>query len=329
MDMPERLPPKEDLEKIFRALSDISAFDEAIRGGISQGALQFFYFPVTGQEAIAASLAPFVRKDDNYIVTYRGFHHQIVKGVPFAGILGEMTGKETGLANGKSGPMHICVPEVGMMFTSGMVGGTLPPATGLALASKMRGDDKVTICALGDGAINTGAFHESINLAAIWELPVIFICENNKFSENTDTSRMFRGKITDRAGAYDIAVHSVDGYDPIALHAAYSEAFDLVRNGKGPVFIEAECFRYFGHYFGDAMLSVPKEQLEAERERHSIPRFTDLLVESGYFSADELSEIREVSAAEAKRVVEATVAAAPASKQGLLDGTYANPIEVA
>ena len=165
-------------------------------------------------------------------------------------------------------------------------------------------------------------------MAAIWNLPIIFICENNKFSENTDTSRMFRGPITRRAEAYGITARSVDGYDPIALYGAYGEALDRARSGGGATFIEAECFRYYGHYFGDPMQSVPPDQLEAEKRRHALPNFTEQLVASGVFTRAELDEIRKGHEEQAKATVDANVAAAPVSSERMFERTYANPIKV-
>jgi pyruvate dehydrogenase E1 component alpha subunit len=319
-------PNREQLLAMYRTLVRIRASDEAIRGGIAAGKLIFFYFPVMGHEAIAAALSQALRAEDYLAVTYRGFHHQLARGIPFASILGEMTGKAGAIHGGRGGPMHICAPENGLMMTSGIVGATVPPAVGMAWASQVKKDRRVTVAVLGDGAMNQGSVHEGMNLASTWKLPVLFLCENNKFAETTPTYETFRGRFTDRAKALGIPAQTVDGYDPVALFEAFSAAAERARAGEGPSFIDAECYRYFGHYFGDPMITVPKEELAAEMKKDPVPAFTARLVEGHGFQADELTSIKAQAEEEARAVVAANVAAAPVSAQGLFEGAYANPI---
>jgi acetoin:2,6-dichlorophenolindophenol oxidoreductase subunit alpha len=321
-------PTRETLLDLYRAMAHIRACDEVIRNALISGRIMFFYFPITGHEAIAAAMSQALRKDDHLVVTYRGVHHQLAKGVPFAGILGEMTGKSTAMSDGKCGTMHVCMPEIGMMLSSGIVGGTLPPAAGMALASKIRKDGRVTMCFFGDGAINTGSFHEAMNFAAVYELPVVFVCENNRYAETTPTHHTYKGTITGRADAYAIPAETVDGYDPIAVHRAMSAAVARARDGGGPSLIEATCFRYYGHYFGDPMITVPKDELAAEMAKDPFKSFTGQLVESGTFSAEELQRIKADADAEAQAVLAANLAAPPVSRDGMLERTYANPISV-
>lgn len=321
-------PSRADLLALYKTIAHIRACDEVIRTGISRGRLTYFYFPVTGHEAVAAGVSQALKKDDYLVVTYRGMHHQLAKGVSFESILGEMTGKSTAVSGGKSGAMHICVPEVGLMMTTGIVGGGLAPAVGLALANKVRRDKRVTVCCFGDGAINTGSFHEALNLAAVWQLPVVFVCENNRFAENTPTHLTYRGTITGRAQAYTIRAETVDGYDPVAVYGAVRAAVARALNGEGPSLIEATCFRFFGHYFGDQMLAVPPEQLKAEREKDPFLTYKSALVQLGYFTEQELNDIKAKADAEAKAVLERNVAAPGADPKSVFEGAYSNPIHV-
>lgn len=319
-------PTRDQLLGMYRMLVRIRASDEAIRAGIAGGKLIFFYFPVAGHEAIPAALSQVIRPDDYLAVTYRGFHHQFARGVSFPGILGEMTGKATAIHGGRGGPMHICDPAKGLMMTTGIVGATVPPAVGMAWASQVRKDGRVTICVLGDGAMNQGAVHEGMNLASTWKLPVVFICENNRFAETTPTHETFRGTLTGRATALGFAAQTVDGYDPIALFGALSIAVDRARAGDGPTLIDAECFRYFGHYFGDPMITVPKEQLAAEMKKDPVETYAACLSASHGFDAAQLAAIRKDAGDEARSVVSANIAAPPVSSKGLFEGVYASPM---
>ncbi|HKY92130.1 MAG TPA: thiamine pyrophosphate-dependent dehydrogenase E1 component subunit alpha [Nevskiaceae bacterium] len=319
-------PTRDQLLGMYRMLVRIRAADEAIRGGIATGKLIFFYFPVAGQEAIPAALSQVLKPDDHLAVTYRGFHHQFARGVSFAGILGEMTGKATAIHGGRGGPMHICDPSKGLMMTTGIVGATVPPAVGMAWASQVQKDGKVTVAVLGDGAMNQGAVHEGMNIASTWKLPIVFICENNKFAETTPTHETFRGKLADRAVALGMAAQTVDGFDPIALFEALSAAVAKARGGGGPTLIDAECYRYYGHYFGDPMITVPKEQMAAERQKDAVVTYPARLIASHGFEAAQLDAIRQEAEAEAKAVLAANIAAPPVSADGLFEGVYANPV---
>lgn len=313
-----------ELREMYRTMARIRACDELIRKGISKGRLTCFYFPVTGHEAIATGIHHALEKDDNLVITYRGLHHQVARGVPFDQLLGEYTGKSTGFAGGRGGQMHICDPEVGLMLTTGIVGGGLPPAVGLAWAAKIRGDGKVTVCCFGDGAINSGSFHESMNMAAVFDLPVIFMCENNFFAETIETKDTFRGTITGRAASYGMPAETVDGYDPEAVRACVLKAAEQARTGNGPYFIEATCFRFHGHFLGDPMPAVPPERLEAERKRDPFTAFTRRLIAGGEFTEEELSSIKSAADEAAGKVEKATLAADYPAPESLMAPIYAS-----
>jgi pyruvate dehydrogenase E1 component alpha subunit len=269
-------------------------------------------FPVAGHEAIAAGVAVALEDTDYLVGTYRGMHHEVAKGVPLVPLFGEMMGKAIGLAGGKGGPMHIHDRSVGLMLTSGIVGSGLPMANGLALASQVLGEQRVVVCCFGDGAINSGPFHEAANLAKVWELPVIFLCENNRYSEGVRSDHFTACEsLQDRAAAYGMPSESIDGYDPEAVYSSVRSAAERARQGGGPSFIDAVCFRFFGHFVGDPMIMVPPEELEAERAQDPVLRYGERLVSSGVLTQPELTDLE----GEAEAIVEAAYNEAWTSKE--------------
>jgi pyruvate dehydrogenase E1 component alpha subunit len=261
------------------------------------------YYSPRGQEVIPAAVSVCLSKEDYICTIYRGTHDSLAKGVPVSLLWAELAGRVTGTCKGKGGPMHITHPDSGVMVTTGIVGSTMPIANGLAWGSQLRGDGRVTIAYFGDGASNIGAFHESLNIASLWKLPVVFVCANNGYAEHTKTSvGTSIDRIAKRAASYTMPGITVDGNDPLAMYAAAREAVDRARAGDGPTLIEAVTFRFFGHVFGDPDAYMD----EGERLRHMAldpyPRFRAWLVEQGHASAAQLDAIeaendREIAAA--------------------------------
>jgi pyruvate dehydrogenase E1 component alpha subunit len=212
-------------------------------------------------------------KPTDYIVTtYRGMHDQVAKGIPLRQLFAEYYGKVTGTCKGKGGPMHITYPAAGIMVTTGVVGAGLPIANGLALASQLKKDGRVTVVSFGDGASNIGAFHESLNMASLWKLPVIFLCQNNGYGECTQYDKATAvPNIADRAASYNMRGVTVDGNDPQAMYEASRAAVERARNGEGPTLLEAKTFRFMGHYFGDPGAYIPKEEYAAALARDPMP----------------------------------------------------------
>ena len=326
--MPIQSLTREQLMSMYTTMSRIRACDEAIRKQIGRGKLVCFHFSYAGQEAIPTAMVEAIKPDDYFVVTYRGMHHQLAKGVSFSEIMGEMAGTSTGMADGKSGAMHIFDPSVGLMLTTGVVGAGLPPAVGLALASKIRGDGKVTICFHGDGATNTGSYHEAMNMAAVWDLPVVFVCENNRYAETVPTSETLRCTMVERASAYGMHSETVDGYDPVALYEVFKRAVEKARAGEGPSSIDATCYRYFGHYFGDPMDAVPAEELAEEKAKDPFEGFTAALIDTGEFNEGELAEIKSKADEMAQATVQEGIDAPVAPVERMYEGVYANPVEV-
>ncbi len=286
--------------------------DERLRRGIASGEFLTVFWPSRGQEAISAGFAASLRADDRLVTTYRGLHDQIAKGVPLVEILGEMLGRAAGACKGKGGTMHIACPEVGLMLSTGIVGAGVPVAVGLALAGRRQGSDRVVLVSFGDGATNTGSFHEAANLAATWQLPVVMVCQNNQYAEMTPTSAtMHVDQIADRAAGYNIPGCRVDGNDPVAVFLAASEAVERARNGGGPSLIECVTYRFFGHFFGDQMAYMPKDELEAAINADPVDKFRDRVVAEGWLTSGEVEEIDAAARSQVDEALKVVLASPP------------------
>lgn len=261
--------------------------DEKFRSLIISGKLATLYYTYRGQELVTAAMMAALNTDDYLVTTYRGQHDQIAKGVPFDLLYAEIAGRATGTCKGKGGSMHITHPATGVMVTTGVVGSGLPIANGLALASQNRGDGKVTVCCFGDGATNIGAFHEALNMAQLYKLPVIFFCQNNRYGEHTafaDHTKV--DTIVTRAGSYGMKGIKVDGNDAEAMHAAALEAVEHARSGKGPVLLEAMCYRMMGHFFGADFSYMPKEHLAEMAAEDPLPKLRKLMLDHQFTEAE-------------------------------------------
>ncbi len=278
--------------EIFRKMALLKANDERSRKVISTGRLIMPYYSYRGQEVIPACLGV-ILKDTDYLCTiYRGIHDMLAKGLPLKALWAEIAGRIDGTCKGKGGPMHLTDVKHGVMVTTGIVGASMPIANGLAWASQIRGEDRVSVATFGDGASNIGAFHESLNLAAVWNLPTIFVCQNNRYGEHTKYAKVTgAAKISDRAIAYGMPGIHVDGNDPIAMYGAVAQAVARARAGEGPTLIEAVTFRFHGHVFGDASKYIPQEEMEAAVAADPYPRFRARLITDGIATEKELAEI--------------------------------------
>jgi TPP-dependent pyruvate/acetoin dehydrogenase alpha subunit len=314
--------------RLYELMVLMKAADDRLSKGIGTGEFMCVYWPSRGQEAIAAAMGVALRPDDQLVTTYRGLHDLIGKGVPLEEIYGEMMGRTVGAGRGKGGTMHIANPEKGVMLSTGIVGAGPPVAVGLAMSAKRKGLDRVTVVSFGDGATNTGSFHEAANMAALWDLPVIFVCQNNLYAEMTPTSDTMKIEhVSDRAAGYGMPGIRVDGNDPLAVKAALDEALRRARAGAGPSFIECVTFRFRGHYFGDRMPYIPKDQLAAALEADPVPRFRGELVEAGVCSNDELDRIDNEAAAAVETALGTVLSAEAPSIDELDQDVYATPIK--
>jgi pyruvate dehydrogenase E1 component alpha subunit len=257
------------------------------------------YYSPRGQEFAAASVAAHLQPTDYVVTTYRGLHDQIAKGVPLRDLWAEYLGRAAGTCRGKGGPMHVTSPKHGLMVTTGVVGSGIPIANGLALAAQLRRTNQVAVANFGDGATNIGAFHESLNLASLWKLPVIFVCQNNKWAEYTSLSNGTTvDDIADRAASYSMPGITVDGNDPLALYEVAGHAIERARRGDGPTLIEAVTFRFCGHYFGDQGEYIPADEMAAATAADPIPRYRHRLIDEFGVDAADLDEIDRAAQSE-------------------------------
>ncbi len=294
--------------EIYRRMALIKANDERSRKVIMNGRLVMPYYSPRGQEVIPSAISVNLTDDDYICTIYRGSHDQLAKGLPLKDLWAEVAGRTTGTCKGKGGPMHVTYPEKGIMVTTGIVGSTMPIANGLAWGSQLKGDGRVTVASFGDGAANIGAFHESLNLAAVWRLPVIFVCQNNEWGEHTHFDKTSNVPVADRAAAYGMPGVRVDGNDPFEMYAVANEAIARARAGEGPTLIEAMTYRFFGHVFGDADNYMDKARKAKAIAEDPVPAFRAKLIESGVTSEDQLAAMEAAIEKEIDEAVEFALA---------------------
>jgi 2-oxoisovalerate dehydrogenase E1 component len=285
--------------EIYRTMARIAATDRRIQQGLAAGDLQFQYYPCGGQEAIPAAIAPLLGPDDKSVITYRCIHDIVAKGTPIREIIAEMYGRETGTSKGKGGPMHLSDPNSGLMVTTGIVGAGAPIAAGIALGEMMQGTGRVVTCSFGDGAANIGAVHEALNLAALWKLPVVFVCQNNLYAEYTSYERSTASPtIAGRAEGYGMAGERVDGTDPFAVYDAAARAIARARAGEGPTLLECVAHRLQGHSFGSEEVHMDADALAAARAANPVERYRQRLIDEGHADEAALAAIDAAVAAE-------------------------------
>jgi acetoin:2,6-dichlorophenolindophenol oxidoreductase subunit alpha len=320
-------PPSAVLVDMYRRMALIKANDERFRAIIKAGKIVAPYYSPRGQEVIPSAVSVNLGNEDYICTIYRGIHDMLAKGVPVKLLWAEIAGKVTGTCKGKGGPMHITHPASGVMVTTGVVGSSMPIANGLALAAQVRGEKRVTVAYFGDGASNIGAFHESLNMAAVWKLPVIFVCQNNQYGEHTryEVTTSAR-RISDRAVGYQMPGVTVDGNDPLAMYAAAKEAIDRARSGGGPTLIEAMTFRFHGHVFGDMDGYMQKGEKEAALARDPVPAFRAWLIQSGQASESELAAIEAAIAREIDAAVDFALSSAEPDLAELCRDVFATEI---
>lgn len=309
---------RETLFDIFKLTMTIARFDEKMRGLIAGGQLQTIYYTVRGQELVSAAAISALKPTDYLVTTYRGQHDQIAKGVPLGPLIAEIAGRSTGTCKGKGGSMHITHPDSGVMVTTGVVGSGLPIANGLAMAAQNRKDGRVAVACFGDGATNIGAFHEAMNMAELYKLPVIFFCQNNHYGEHTAFADHTKCEsIAARAVAYGMKSVTVDGNDAIATREAMDAAVARARAGEGPTLIEAMCYRMMGHFFGADFSYMPKEHLDEMASADPLPRLRALMIEH-QFTERELDDAVAKIDAEIEEAIKFA-----------LDSPKADPAEIA
>jgi TPP-dependent pyruvate/acetoin dehydrogenase alpha subunit len=261
----------------------IRKFEETIRDLYQQQKIRGSFHPCVGQEAVAVGACMALRCDDYMTCTYRGHGHAIAKGLSVRAAMAEMLGKATGCSKGKGGSMHFTDPAIGLLGANAIVAAGIPHAAGAALASQMQKSDRVALAFFGEGAVNQGVFHESLNLAVIWKLPLVLVCENNLYSEMTPSHETTSVVDTyERAASYGMNAHQVNGNDVEVMFDAVTEAAENARAGKGPTYIEAQTYRLWGHMMGDPEVYRTKDEVAQAREREPIVRLGSRLKTLGF-----------------------------------------------
>jgi len=268
-------------------------FEERVRELFASGRIPGFLHTSIGQEAIAVGVAAALRPDDYVLSTHRGHGHLVAKGGSLRGLMAELYGKANGICHGKGGTMHIADVSVGYLGANGVLAAGCVMAPGVGLSIKQRRSGQVALTFFGDGAANRGPFHEGVNMAALWTLPVIFFCENNRWASTTANARSAAGgSIAARAAGYGIPGESIDGNDVLAVHAAVSRAAERARRGEGPSLIEAHTVRWVGHFEGDPQAYRGKEEVADGRARDPIARLGGHLQAGGRLDAAHVARIR-------------------------------------
>jgi TPP-dependent pyruvate/acetoin dehydrogenase alpha subunit len=307
---------KDKLLWIYERMRLIREFENRAADLFAQGKVPGFVHLYAGEEAIAVGVCALLTDRDYITSTHRGHGHCIAKGVNINAMMGELYGKATGACNGKGGSMHIADVTKGMLGANGIVGAGGPLACGAGLTAKVKGTDQVTICFFGDGASEQGTMHESMNLASIWKLPVVFVCENNGFAQTTPSRYHCAAEdIADRATAYNMPGFSVDGTDLFAVYEAAGEAIARARRGEGPTLIECKAFRYYGHFQGDNLSYYTEDDKAKQKARDPIDKFAKRVLDRKLLSEAELAEID----ARAKKVLDEAVQFAEQSPYPALD----------
>ncbi len=302
---------REQLLDAYRRMRMIRAFETRLGDLVAAGKMGGFMHLYLGEEAVAVGVCSHLSESDIVTSTHRGHGHCIAKGVDVPGMMAELYGRATGICKGKGGSMHIADLDKGMLGANGIVGAGIPLATGAGLSAKLRRSGDVAVAFFGDGATNQGAFHESLNMAANWKLPVLYVVENNGFGEFTPTEFVIPVKdIAVRAGSYAMKSLIADGMDFFDVFEKTGEALEHCRSGAGPVLLECKTYRFAGHFVGDPLVYRSKEEAEDWiQNRDPLDRFEQQAVEAGLVDADDLRRLD----LEVQEELEAAVDAAEAA----------------
>lgn len=293
--MPTTTPASsKSLAELYATMALIRALETRVAELYRDGEIPGFVHTSLGQEAIAAGVCGALEASDYMTTTHRGHGHVLAKGADLDGMVAELLGRPEGLCGGKGGSMHVADPSVGILGANAIVGAGIPLATGAALSSKLLEQGLVAVAFFGEGAVNQGGFHEAVNIAAIWDLPVVFVCENNCYAEFTHSARMCQvPDVVGRMTAYGVAAEKVDGNNVAAVNGAATKAVAMAREGKGPVLIEALTYRWHGHYEGDQQPYKPADEIEEWQARDPLLVAERQLLEDRALSREEAERVRE------------------------------------
>jgi pyruvate dehydrogenase E1 component alpha subunit len=274
---------QELLLNYYKKMLELRLFELKVQELYRNGRLPGFVHLYVGEEAVAVGVCSNLEAADLVFSTHRGHGHALAKGVPAGVVLAELWGKTTGSSGGRGGSMHMYAPEYGFMGTNGIVGAPIPLATGGGLSAKLRKNRQVVVSFFGEGAVNSGSFHEAINLGAVWNLPVVYVCENNLYATEMAFQRATKNtSVASRAAAYGMVGVEVDGQDVVAVHDAAQEAIRRAREDNGPTLIECKTYRYVGHHEGDPGTDYrTRDEVQQWKQRDPVKRFRKFLLDSG------------------------------------------------
>ena len=318
-------PTSDELAQMYLTMATISTCEAATVGAVRAGRLNAAVYPVRGLEGVCGALGIVIQRTDYMFSTYRNLGDAIAKGVPVREIVAESYGRTGGTSGGMGGPMHLHDLRVGFVGTSGIVGGGVPIAVGIALGAQLDDEDQIVVVTFGDGATSIGASHEAMNLAVLWNLPIVFLCQNNQWGEHTALAA-YAGNpnLAERAAAYGMRSVRVDGFDPVATWRALSAAAEHAREGRGPVFVEALTYRLGPHSAASDSSYMPKDEFAAAMQRDPTPAFRKRLADTGALSAEALDAID----AKAKEIVDDAmryaVESPPPTAAVLFDNVFAD-----
>ncbi|HEY46290.1 MAG: hypothetical protein AMJ88_05330 [Anaerolineae bacterium SM23_ 63] len=310
--------------EMLRQMYSIRAFEEMAEQLYAMGKIHGTMHLSIGMEASAVGAIAALRPDDLILSTHRGHGHCIAKGADLNRMMAEFIGKETGYCRGRGGSMHIADIEGGNLGANGVVAGGVPIAVGVGLSLKMQKRDQIILCFFGDGAANLGPFHEALNMAAIWSLPVVYVCENNQYAMSFHVRKAFAiERISDRATAYGMPGETVDGNDVLAVYEAVSKGIERARAGQGPSLIENVTYRWRGHSRSDINRYRTKEEIESWQEKCPIKRFRKHLLDEGVLTGEEIDRIKEEAYTAIDAAVEFSEASPDPDLKTIEEGVYA------
>jgi pyruvate dehydrogenase E1 component alpha subunit len=319
---------RDTLVNIYHQMLLVRRFEEKSAEAYSAGKIGGFCHLYIGQEAVAIGALAAIRKDDYVLTSYREHAHAIAKGMSPESVMAELFGKAGGCSHGKGGSMHMFDKEVNFLGGHAIVGGQIALATGVAFATKYQETDQVTLCFFGEAAVNQGAFHESLNMAQLWKLPCIYICENNQYGMGTSLKRAMSSQdISQKACAYDIASEFVDGMDVLAVREATMRAVERARKDYLPTLLEVRTYRFMGHSMSDPGNYRTRAEIELHQERDPIKLFSASLKEEGIMDDEEFKKIEAEVNEQVERAVRFAEESPDPAPEELFTDVYANPIE--
>jgi len=309
---------------LFKTMYTIRTFEEKVVYMISHSIILGPTHVYIGQEAVAAGVCANLNVDDYIVSTHRGHGHCIAKGVDLNKMMAELWGKATGCCKGKGGSMHITDFSLGMLGANGIVGAGIPIATGAGLASKLRRDNKVTVCFFGDGAINEGSFHEAANMAALWGLPVVFVCENNLYGMSCPIEKgTLVRDLHIKAGAFGMRSLSIDGNNVIEVYETFNEVIRYARQKMKPVLVECKTYRWMGHNANDPRAYRTREEEDAWKEKCPIKHLEGKMLEQKIFNETEIAEMKQDIEEEIKQAIEFAENSPDPEKSLIFEDVYA------